>query len=136
MIIREVLNRRLPQALLQYSCSRQLTRSSLAPRKEKKHYRLWALPGDHVLMKEVLVKQYTMKWHPGLNVGIDDERVLYALCDGIMVITEEKFDPDWSHPLVSKVYMEDEIERAPPHARYINVIPKKKVSEFKLVDMV
>lgn len=63
--------------------------------------------------------------------------MLYALRDGIMIITEEEFDPDWKHPLVKKVYMNrDEEKRAPGIVRYIHVIPRKRVSEFKLVDLV
>lgn len=94
------------------------------------------MPGDHVVRKEILARQYTMKWHPGLNAGIDESRNIYALCEGIMVITEENFDPDWSHPIVQKAYLKENEKFAPQMARYIHVIPKKKISEFKLIDLV
>lgn len=95
------------------------------------------MPGDLVKRKEILAKQYTMLWHPGLNAGIDENRTIYALCDGVMVVTEEEFKPDWTHPLVSKVYVKKEGEKeAPLCKRYINVIPKKRLSQFKLIDMV
>lgn len=126
----------LPKAVSPTVSKRYLAKTSQQPRPEHKHYRLWAVPGDFVRMKEVLAKQWTMKWHPGLNTGIDEDRVIYALRDGIMIITEEKFNPDWTHPLVQKVYMRGEDKRAPEYARYIHVIPKKKISEFKLIDVV
>lgn len=77
-----------------------------------------------------------MLWHPGLNVGIDNSRTIYALCDGIMTITEEQFEPDWDHPLVREVYMDKDEKLAPPYGRYIHVIPKKRLSEFKLIDAI
>jgi len=77
-----------------------------------------------------------MKWHPGLNAGIDDHRTIYALCDGVMIITEEKFNPDWENHIVNGIYKVGERERAPPYMRYINVIPRKRISEFKLIDLV
>lgn len=78
-----------------------------------------------------------MKWHPGLNVGIGNDRMIYALCDGVMIITEEKFDPDWQHPLVAEVYKDQDGNEVPPeYKRYIHVIPKKRIPEFKLVDLV
>ena len=123
--------------LIQSVTKRYLAPSSQKPKPELKHYRLWAVPGDLVLTKHILAKQHTMKWHPGLNVGIDHERTLYALRDGIMIITEEEFDPDWEHPLVEQVYMDKEGNKlAPPYKRYVHVIAKKRVPEFKLVDVV
>lgn len=74
-----------------------------------------------------------MLWHPGLNAGIDSQRNIYALCDGIMIITEEKYNPDWNYELVKEVYKEG---REPPFKRYVHVIPKKSVSEFKLIDAI
>lgn len=137
MILREQLLSRCSKLLLQTSATRSIALASQRPRPEKKHYRLWAIPGDLVRTKDILVRQYTMRWHPGLNVGIQEDRWLYALRDGIMIITEEQFDPDWEHPLVKKVYTgRDEEQRAPGIMRYIHVIPRKRVSEFKLVDLV
>jgi hypothetical protein len=77
-----------------------------------------------------------MYWHPGLNAGIDDERTIYALCDGVMVITEEKYNPDWDFPLVKQAYIVGDEKLAPPYKRYIHVIPKRRISEFKLVDKI
>jgi hypothetical protein len=77
-----------------------------------------------------------MFWHPGLNAGIDEQRTIYALCDGIMVITEEKYNPDWDYPLVKEAYTNDNERIAPAYKRYIHVIPKKRISEFKLIDKV
>lgn len=137
MILRDQLLNGYPRLLVQLLSKRSLAKTSQQPRPEPKHYRLWAVPGDFVRRKEVLAKQFTMKWHPGLHVGIQEDRMLYALRDGIMIITEEEFDPDWKHPLVKKVYMNrDEEKRAPGIVRYIHVIPRKRVSEFKLVDLV
>lgn len=127
---------RIPKSLVQVTNCRYLAKTSQQPRPQGKHYRLWAVPGDSVLYKDILAKQFTMKWHPGLNAGIDHDRTIYALCDGIMVITEENFNPDWKHPLVKEVYTRDDKELAPLYKRYINVIPKRRISEFKLVDVV
>lgn len=137
MIPREQLLSTYSRFLVQIVSKRSLAKTSQQPRLEKKHYRLWAVPGDFVKRKEILAKQYTMEWHPGLHVGIQEDRSLYALRDGVMIITEEEFDPDWTHPLVKKVYMnKDEEKRAPGIMRYLHVIPKKRISEFKLVDVV
>lgn len=116
--------------------NRFISRSSQLPKTAGKHYRLWSMPGDFVFRKEVLAKQHTMKWHPGLNAGIDDDRTIYSLCDGILIITEEKFDPDWTHPLVNHIYKKDELDLAPSYKRYLHVIPKRRISEFKLIDLV
>lgn len=128
---------RITSLILQNS-TRSLTRSSQKPRPDGKHYRLWKVPGDSVYRKDTLAKQYTMYYHPGLNVGINEERELYALCDGVMVLTEEKFNPDWNYRLTSKIYktFEGEETNVPVFQRYLHVIPKKRVSEFKLIDLV
>lgn len=122
-------------SFLPYQLSkRALSRTSQGPRPEKKHYRLWAVPGDLVQEKDILARQYTMKWHPGLNAGINESRTIYALREGVMIITEEPFEPDWNNPLVREMYMKEDQKLAPPFARYIHVIPKKRISEFKLID--
>lgn len=77
-----------------------------------------------------------MYWHPGLNAGIDNDRTIYALSDGVMVITEEEYKPDWDYPQVRQMYMSNDEKLAPPYKRYIHIIPKKRISEFKLVDTV
>lgn len=137
MLIKDLLLIRAPKALLEVVSRRNLARTSQKPRPEKKHFRLWAIPGDLVYEKEILAKQSIVKWHPGLNTGIDDRRSIYALRDGIMVITEEEYHPDWKHPLVREIYIgKSEEQRAPPFMRYIHVIPKKPISEFKLIDVV
>lgn len=136
MITRDLLLNRVPKLVFWSFSKRNLAKSSQAPKPEPKHYRLWAIPGDSVHQKEILARQWTFKWHPGLNAGIDENRTIYALCDGVMVITEEKFNPDWTNPIVQKVYMVGKEKRAPEYARYIHVIPKKRISEFKLVDLV
>lgn len=136
MIVKEILTSRIPKVLTQLMTKRSVAKTSQYPRPEKKHYRLWAVPGDLVLEKEILAKQFTVKWHPGLNTGIDHNRWIYALCDGVMVITDEEYKPDWGHPLVKEIYMRDEKQRAPTHMHYIHVIPKRRVSEFKLIDVV
>lgn len=127
---------KLARSFIQISFRRQLTYTSRQPRPQGKHYRLWAMPGDEVLRKDILARQHTMKWHPGLNAGIDEARTIYALCDGIMIITEDRFEPDWDHPLVKEIYTHNETKRAPLYKRYVHVIPKKRISEFKLIDVV
>lgn len=83
------------------------------------------------------MKQHTIKWHPGLNTGIDDRRTIYALCDGIMIITEEEFNPDWDNYQVRKIYTTREGEReTPTHKRYVHIIPKRRVAEHKLINVV
>lgn len=78
-----------------------------------------------------------MYWHPGLNAGIDNYRTIYALCDGIMVITEDAFDPDWDHPITKAAYTSQDGEKMPPlMRRYIHVIPRRRVPEFKLIDAI
>lgn len=137
MLLKDLLAGPTTRILLQTICKRGLAPASQRPRPEKKHYRLWSVPGEFVHVKDILAKQYTMSWHPGLNCGIDNHRTIYALCDGIMAITEEEYKPDWDYPLVKDIYMDKEQNKiAPPYKRYIHVIPKHKISEFKLVDAV
>lgn len=115
---------------------RYLNKKSQRPRPDAKHYRLWRMPGDHVIKKSILAKQYHGEWHPGLNAGIDNNMNIYALCDGIMVITEEKFNPDWDYHLTKELYLNNDEKQAPSYMRYIHVIPKLRVPEFKLIDLV
>ena len=126
-----------PRVFTPHIVSRNLSKSNQRPNTEYKHYRLWSLPGMLVLHKDILAKQHTMYWHPGLNTGIDEQRSIYALRDGIMIITEEEYKPDWDFNLVSKVYSrQDGSQLAPTHMRYIHVIPKRPITEYKLVDLV
>lgn len=136
MLPRRILIDEAPRLLLQKLCPRYLSKTSQKPRPGGKHHRLWAIPGDHVLVRDILARQWQMHWHPGLNAGIDENRSIYSLCEGIMVITEEKFDPDWSQPAVKDGYTQRDVKVAPKFARYIHVIPKKRISEFKLIDTI
>lgn len=137
MLATRLLSYRVPQLLTQtITITRGLAKTSSYPKPAARHWRLWAIPGEFVYRKDILARQWTMRWHPGLNVGINNERAIYALCDGIMVLSEEEFDPDYSHPIVEDAYTSRERKIAPKYARYIHVIPKKPVSEFKLVDLV
>ena len=132
-----MLFRVLHRPLLQISSLRYLSKNSQRPRPESQHSRLWMLPGHLVLKKQILAKQYTLWWHPGLNTGIDHDRSIFALCDGIMVITEEKFKPDWNYHITDAIYAPNDVqEPVPEYMRYIHVIPKPRVSEFKLTDLV
>lgn len=136
MIPRGIVLKDLPKSLNQILNKRQLTRTSQGPRQEKKHYRLWAMPGDFVNEKDILARQYTMLWHPGLNAGINHDRTIYALCEGIMIVTEEPYEPDWKNSLVREIYMKGEQKLPPPYARYLHVIPKRRIGEYKLIDEV
>lgn len=126
----------LSRPSIQAISRRCLHPSSQKPKPEGKHYRLWMMPGDQVRRKTILARQYTPYWHPGLNVGIDLDRTIYSLCDGIMVITEEKFNPDWDYHVTKDMYEVDGDKRAPEHMRYIHVIPKPRVPEYRLIDLV
>lgn len=127
-----------PRLLVQPTiASRNINKNSQRPVPEYKHYRLWSLPGMLVNVKDILAKQHTMYWHPGLNVGIDDRRSLFALRDGIMIITEEKFDPDWDFNMTDTIYTNNKGDRlVPTYMRYIHVLPKRPISEYKLIDVV
>lgn len=137
MFTKSLMLRDGPRSLLQILGSRNLHKSSQRPLREPTHNRLWSIPGEFIYQKDILAKQHVMCWHPGLNAGIDRDRTIYALTDGIMVITEEQYKPDWTYPLVKEVYLNRDGEKlAPPYKRYIHVIPRRRVSEFKLVDLV
>lgn len=127
---------KVPHELLLTSARRSLAKASQRPRPEGKHYRLWSMPGDEVIAKEILAKQWTIEWLPGLNTGINKFRTIFALCDGVMILSEEKFEPDWNNPEIDYIYNKDGKKRAPAYMRYIHVIPRKRVSEFKLIDIV
>lgn len=61
------------------------------------------------------------------------DHAIYALTDGVVVITSEKFKPNLNNEIVKRFYSDIEGERM---VRYVHVIPKKAPNVFKLVGFV
>ncbi|RWS03139.1 39S ribosomal protein L27-like protein [Dinothrombium tinctorium] len=90
--------------------------------------------GSFVQERDIICSQTSLKYHPGLNTGIDPrENVLYATCDGTLIVTTEKFNPNKDHELVQKSYSD---LRGNLFKLYVHVIPPKDEVVFKLIDLV
>ncbi|CAL2030889.1 hypothetical protein CAEBREN_14815 [Caenorhabditis brenneri] len=75
----------------------QQFRSLLKPPKNIPFRGIYRNDGEVVRKNDLLVNQFKMNYHPGLNVYFENdrgERLLRAYCDGIVRITREKCDPD------------------------------------------
>ncbi|CAI2335529.1 unnamed protein product [Caenorhabditis sp. 36 PRJEB53466] len=76
----------------------QQLRGLLRPPKNLPYRGVFRKDGEVVRKDELLVNQFKMNYHPGLNVYYENdrgERLLRAHCDGVVRITKEKCDPDF-----------------------------------------
>jgi len=86
---------------------------------------------------ELLVSQRRFNYHPGANVYHLHDRgcsLLKADCDGIVMITREKAEVDFSNSEMKKAY-----EHKHPDGIYkltYNVLPLKMSQKFKLIEEV
>ncbi|XP_053212455.1 uncharacterized protein LOC128395980 [Panonychus citri] len=90
--------------------------------------------GSFVHERDVFYKQKGLKFHPGLNAALDPrDNAIYALRDGIIVISTERFIPDLTNETVQKHYVDYD---GPMMIRYAHVIPHEQPKLFKLTELV
>ena len=69
-------------------------------------------------------------WHISLQVGISKKNTLYALCDGVVVVSGEKLNPYPDSPLYERVKSGISI-----YKKFYHVYPVPVHAKFKLVSM-
>ena len=90
--------------------------------------------GSLVHERDIFLRQRGLKFHPGLNAALDPrDNAIYALRDGIIAISTERFIPDMKNDIVEKHYVDYE---GPMMIRYAHVIPLEQPQVFKLVELV
>ncbi|XP_063636393.1 large ribosomal subunit protein bL27m [Cydia splendana] len=103
--------------------------------KVKPKHRGWKKQDGHTVQAgNILATQRTPRFHPGLNVGFGRNGTLFAMEPGKVVVTCERFDPNWEHTWVQRVYGGREQQTI--YKKYFNVIPESQHQRFKLVDEV
>ncbi|KAL0839401.1 hypothetical protein ABMA28_016126 [Loxostege sticticalis] len=103
--------------------------------KVKPKHRGWKVQDGHFVQQgHMLVTQRTPRFHPGLNVGFGRNGTLFAMEAGRVVVTCEKFDPNWDHTWVQRIYGGREEQTI--YKKYFNVIPEPQHQRFKLIDEV
>uniref|UniRef100_A0A915EK30 39S ribosomal protein L27, mitochondrial n=1 Tax=Ditylenchus dipsaci TaxID=166011 RepID=A0A915EK30_9BILA len=94
--------------------------------------------GDIVCKDDLLIVQTKMNYHPGANVRYQAEfgkqHYLMADCDGTVVVTREKAEPDPELDLMQKEYGFRNFENI--YKLHYNIVPRKMSQTFKLVDVV
>ncbi|XP_050362950.1 39S ribosomal protein L27, mitochondrial [Nymphalis io] len=101
--------------------------------KVKPKHRGWKVQDGHFVQAgHMLATQLTPRFHPGLNVGFGRNGTLFAMVPGKVVVTCEKFDPNWEHTWVQRVYGGRENQTI--YKKYFNVIPEPQHTRFKLID--
>lgn len=68
------------------------------------------------------------------QVGFGINGTLFAMEPGKVVVTCEKFDPNWDHTWVQRMYKGREHQVI--YKKYFNVIPEQQHQRFKLVDAI
>ncbi|CAG9563521.1 unnamed protein product [Danaus chrysippus] len=103
--------------------------------KVKPKHRGWKVQDGHFVQSgHMLATQLTSRFHPGLNVGMGRNGTLFAITPGKVVVTCEKFEPNWDHTWVKRIYGGREQQTI--FKKYFNVIPEPQHNRFKLIDEV
>ncbi|XP_026477999.1 39S ribosomal protein L27, mitochondrial-like [Ctenocephalides felis] len=98
-------------------------------------HRGWKVQDGHtVTAGTLLATQLTLRFHPGLNVGLGKNGTLFAMEHGKVLVTCEKFDPNWEHTWVQRIYAER--RGTTIYKKYFHVIPEPQHNRFKLVDSI
>ncbi|KAB0792364.1 hypothetical protein PPYR_14323 [Photinus pyralis] len=100
----------------------------------KKHRGWKRQDGEWVESGTLLVTQLSLRFHPGLNVGMGRNGTLYAKIPGTVIVSCEKTDPNWEHTWIQKNYSDREHTQF--YKKYYNVVPKPQPQNFKLIDQV
>ena len=98
------------------------------------HYGWKAQDGRVVTAGSILVKQRTLRYHPGENVQIGRSGDLLALENGTVAVTCEPFTPDTEtgHVWVKRAYS-DRPAGTTIYKKYYHVLVQPQVGRFKLV---
>nr|CAD7575305.1 unnamed protein product [Timema californicum] len=99
-----------------------------------KHRGVRVQDGHYVQAGTLLAVQLKLRFHPGLNVGLGGNGMLYAKEAGRVMVTCEKIDPNWNHNWVQKVYGERRDQTI--FKKFFNVIAEPQVGRFKLIDTI
>ncbi|XP_053599995.1 large ribosomal subunit protein bL27 [Plodia interpunctella] len=101
--------------------------------KVKPKHRGWKVQDGHFVQAgHILATQRTPRFHPGLNVGWGKNGTIFAIEAGRVVVTCEKFEPNWEHTWVQRIYGGRETQTI--LKKYYNVIPDPQHQRFKLID--
>ncbi|CAG9857448.1 unnamed protein product [Phyllotreta striolata] len=105
-----------------------------SPKVRPKHRGVKIQDGRHVNAGNILVTQRTLRFHPGLNVGLGRNGTLFALEPGRVVVTCEQADLDWTHTWVRRChgYRQGQVF----YKKYFNVIAEPQHRDFKLIDTI
>ncbi|XP_065212570.1 large ribosomal subunit protein bL27 [Planococcus citri] len=87
----------------------------------------------NVLHGQLLVTQRLLKFHPGMNVTMDENLGLRAMVSGTVKVSCEKFDPDFDNPTVVRFYQDRE---GAIYKKYFNVVPYPLQGKFRLKTVV
>ncbi|KAG8193529.1 hypothetical protein JTE90_003740 [Oedothorax gibbosus] len=90
--------------------------------------------GQFVRTGEMILKQFSLGFHPGLNVSIDKENTLFAMREGQVMMTVEKLNPKKDEWHVEKYY--GKLSAPVVYKRFFHVIPFPQAKKFKLVDLI
>ncbi|CAB3411251.1 unnamed protein product [Caenorhabditis bovis] len=84
----------------------QQCRGLLRPPKNLPFRGVYRKDGEVIRQGDIIVNQFKMNYHPGMNVYYENDRgekLLRAKCDGVVRISREKCNPDFNLPEM-KVY--------------------------------
>ncbi|EEB11670.1 mitochondrial 50S ribosomal protein L27, putative [Pediculus humanus corporis] len=95
-------------------------------------YGIKILDSSHVNPNQILVRQRTLEWLPGLNVKISGNGDLLAKVSGKVFITYEKTNLNRENRFVNTNYSDS----LPKYKVYFNVIPDPAHQVFKLIDTI
>ncbi|RZC32419.1 39S ribosomal protein L27, mitochondrial, partial [Asbolus verrucosus] len=110
--------------------STQNTHTKVRPK-----HRGWKVQDGHwVEAGNILVTQRTLRFHPGLNVGLGRNGTLFAIIPGRVVVTCEKADLNWDHTWVQRCH--GFRKGTEFYKKYFNIIPEKQHQNFKLIDQI
>ncbi|KAK4296640.1 hypothetical protein Pmani_030878 [Petrolisthes manimaculis] len=102
-----------------------------------KHRGILKIDGDYVTEGTLLVRQLGLDYLPGLNVGIGRNRTLYAMYHGRVVMTTERFIPNWEHKVMRRFGSElKELHDIPIYKTYFHILTEPQKTNFKLIDQV
>ncbi|XP_014247693.1 uncharacterized protein LOC106665638 [Cimex lectularius] len=96
-----------------------------------KHRRIRYQDGRYVQKGTMLVTQNTLRFHPGLNVGIGKNLTLFAMEAGKVLVTCEKTNLDVEHSVVKRMYDGRTLENL--YKKHFHVIPAEQHFRFKRI---
>ncbi|XP_077287474.1 mitochondrial ribosomal protein L27 [Arctopsyche grandis] len=103
--------------------------------KVRPKHRGWKVTeGQFVRQGKLLATQYTLRFHPGLNVGIGSNKTLFAIIPGKVLITCETVKPNMEHNWMKRSYAGR--EGSIVYKKYFHVIPDPQHTQFKMIDQI